>query len=81
MSLGIGLRVYLKVMGTTDQPHAENQMIAFNVYKGTRLIDTVFYSKGVKVDRVEVKRSLVNHDGYDADIRVTKARQKKNKAK
>ena len=56
-------------------------MIAFNVYKGTRLIDTVFYSKGVKVDRVEVKRSLVNHDGYDADIRVTKARQKKNKAK
>lgn len=51
-------------------------MQAFNVYKGSKLIDTVFYGKGVKVDKDEVRRSLINHDGYDADIRVTKRKTK-----
>jgi hypothetical protein len=47
-------------------------MAAFNVYKGRKLIDTVFSSDSDTV--ADVKLSLVNHDGYDADIRVTKPR-------
>lgn len=50
-------------------------MTAFNVYKGRKLIDTVFYSGNTETAD-DVKRSLINHDGYDADIRVTKARGK-----
>lgn len=49
-------------------------MQAFNVYLGHKLIDTVFYGKNVKVDKEEVRRSLINHDGYDPAIRVTKKR-------
>ena len=50
----------------------------FNVYnkQGGKCIDTVFYSDGVSVDADEVKRSLVNHDGYDSGIHVCKARRK-----
>ncbi len=47
---------------------------AFDVYLNGKCIDTVFYSAGVKVDRDEVKRSLVNHDGYDPSIIVRKRR-------
>lgn len=47
-------------------------MTAFNVYKGRKKIDTVFYSGNFTTD--DVRRSLVGHDGYDDDIRVTKAR-------
>lgn len=47
---------------------------AFNVYRGRKLIDTVFYSC-TNVDAEEVRRSLINHDGYPADIRVTRARR------
>ena len=45
--------------------------VAYNVYLRGKLIDTVFQSGMSTVD--EVKRSLINHDGYDAAIRVTKA--------
>lgn len=52
-------------------------MAAFNVYKGRKLIDTVFYSDAnYKFTADDVKKSLIGHDGYDADIRVTKARGK-----
>jgi len=47
-------------------------MNAFNVYKGKKLIDTVFYNDGITKD--EVKNSLVNHDGMDSDITVCKRR-------
>lgn len=50
-------------------------MTAFNVYKGRKLIDTVFYSGNTETAD-DVKKSLINHDGYAADIRVTKARGK-----
>lgn len=50
-------------------------MTAFNVYKGRKLIDTVFYS-GDNTTADDVRRSLIGHDGYDADIHVTKARGK-----
>jgi hypothetical protein len=50
---------------------------AFNVYNSKgRLIDTVF---STDTDALEVKRSLVNHDGYDSDIRVVKVRKAKAK--
>ena len=47
-------------------------MKAFNVYLGKKLIDTVFYSGSIKIDKKEVYDSLVNHDGYDQNIKVTK---------
>lgn len=45
--------------------------VAYNVYLRGKLIDTVFQSGMSTVD--EVKRSLIDHDGYDPAIRVTKA--------
>jgi len=45
--------------------------VAYNVYLRGKLIDTVFQSGVSTVD--EVKRRLINHDGYDPAIRVTKA--------
>lgn len=36
------------------------------------VIDTVWFNKGI--DAAMVKASLVNHDGYDPDIEVEKAR-------
>ena len=51
----------------------------FNVYLNGKLIDTVFYSASAKVDADEVKRSLINHDGYDGGIKVVRLRVKKEK--
>ena len=50
-----------------------NPATAYNVYLGTKLIDTVFQSG--KSDADEVRRSLIDHDGYDHRIRVVKARR------
>ena len=50
-------------------------MRAFDVYLRGKLIDTVFYSTGAVVDADEVKRSLVNHDGYDPAITVRERRR------
>jgi hypothetical protein len=59
-------------------------MKAFNVRLNGKLIDTVFYtpSKGETAkEAVEnTRRSLINHDGYDAGIVVTLAREWKEKA-
>lgn len=49
-------------------------MTAFNVYKGRKLIDTVSYTGNESAD--DVRKSLISHDGYADDIRVTKARGK-----
>jgi len=50
-------------------------MFAFNVWLSGKMIDTVFYSPNKSEtisEQVEnVRRSLVNHDGYSPDIRVT----------
>ena len=51
----------------------ENPATAYNVYLGTKHIDTVFQSGTSSAD--EVRRALINHDGYDRRIRVTKARR------
>ncbi len=49
--------------------------LPFDVILGRKAIDTVFYSMskadGTKADMEEsVKRSLVDHDGYDQSIKV-----------
>lgn len=40
-------------------------MKAYNVYLNNVLVDTVFF---VNMDSNEVKRSLIEHDGYDSRI-------------
>ena len=51
---------------------------AYNVYIGRKLIDTVFQSGSSTA--AEVKRSLVNHDGYDPRIKVTKQKARSTMA-
>ncbi len=43
---------------------------AWDVYEGMRWIDRVFYVAGMTAE--EVKRSLVDHDGYNPRIMVRK---------
>ena len=43
-------------------------MKTYNVYHEGKRIDTVFWVD--KSTREEVRLSLINHDGYPADIRV-----------
>lgn len=48
---------------------------AFNVWLGNKQIDTVFYQVSarntIKDAILDVRRSLINHDGYDSEIKVT----------
>lgn len=56
---------------------------AFNVFQNRRdpifhtmvehKIDTVFYTEHVKMTVAEVRKQLIEHDGYPADIVVKKA--------
>lgn len=45
-------------------------MLTFRVSLNRRPVDKVFYSDGAKVDAEEVRKSLVDHDGYDPGITV-----------
>ena len=45
-------------------------MNAWNVYVGMKCIDTVFFMKNCDADYV--RRSLIDHDGYDSRIRVVR---------
>ena len=47
---------------------------AFDIYLGKTLIDTVYYGRSVNVDVEEMKKSLINHDGYDSRITVREVR-------
>lgn len=47
-------------------------MDAFDVYRNGKWIDTVF-ATGYTAD--EMRRSLIDHDGYPADITVVKRRR------
>jgi hypothetical protein len=62
------------VLGNRKPRSRGNGQIAFDVYLGRKVIDTVFYSASAKVTNDEVKRSLVGHDGYDPSIRVVRRR-------
>ena len=44
--------------------------MSWNVYLDRKLIDTVFYTKNCDADYV--RRSLIDHDGYDSGITVKK---------
>jgi hypothetical protein len=46
--------------------------MAWNVYLNGKLIDTVWYTK--ECDQEYVRTSLINHDGYDPQIIVRKAK-------
>ena len=45
-------------------------MQAFRIYLHGKHIDTVFYVSSMTAD--DVRRSLINHDGYDSRIAVRK---------
>jgi hypothetical protein len=51
-----------------------SRFVWFNVYLNGRLIDEICYIRSANVDRAEVKKSLVEHDGYDPNIVVRKSR-------
>jgi hypothetical protein len=44
----------------------------FKVYQHGKQIDGVFYNAGYTAQ--EVKKSLIEHDGYDPDITVIKSK-------
>jgi hypothetical protein len=48
---------------------------AYDVFLRGKHVDTVFYSASLNEPADEVKRSLINHDGYDSAIVVIKRRQ------
>ena len=45
-------------------------MQAWNVYVGTKLFDTVYFQDGIAASYVT--NSLIDHDGYPANINVVK---------
>jgi hypothetical protein len=49
---------------------AKTKMTAWNVYRGTKLVDTIYYDS--KMAQEEVKTSIMDHDGYPPDIRIEK---------
>ena len=63
-------------MNATDILPGYLEAVAWNVYIGRRLIDTVFYDADCDADYV--RRGLVDHDGYDAGIRVCRRRSKRH---
>lgn len=71
------------ISGQPQPTHPVNESYAFDVYKDGKIIDTVFYS-GKNTTVEDIKKSLVDHDGYDSDIVVKKVRKspsKKNQQK
>ena len=48
-------------------------MVAWNVYLGGKLIDTVFYDDDCDADYV--RRGLVDHDGYNPAITIRRDRK------
>ena len=48
-------------------------MNAWNVYLHGKLIDTVFFTRDCDVEYI--RKSLINHDGYNDAIVVLKARK------
>lgn len=54
----------------TDSSVTEGTKFAYDVFKDGKKIDTVFQTSDEDV--ADVKKSLVDHDGYDGDIVVKK---------
>ena len=49
--------------------------IAWNVSLNRKRIDTVFYN--ADISKEDVKKSLIDHDGYDSGIKLNKSRRLK----
>jgi hypothetical protein len=49
-------------------------MIAWNVYLGTKLLTTIYYTDDC--DAEYVRSTLINHDGYDSRITVRRVWKK-----
>ncbi len=47
----------------------------YKVYLNRKLIDAVFYADSDTITKEEIKRSLVNHDNYDANIKIVKCHE------
>jgi len=47
----------------------------YDIYLNGKIIDTISYM--IRITNAEVKKSLVNHDGYDSNIVVRQRRNKK----
>ena len=60
-----------------DDENLDEATNAWKVHHNGKHIDTVFSTEN---DPVEMKKSLVNHDGYHHDIKVTKQRKSGKKA-
>jgi hypothetical protein len=58
--------------GITGPWKGKKIMQAFKVFENGKHIDTVFYVESMTAE--EVKRSLINHDGYSESIKVVKER-------
>lgn len=55
-------------MVSTEYTVSKGRMTAWAVFRKGVQIDTVFYSPSLKAD--QVKRDLIEHDGFSADIEV-----------
>ena len=49
----------------------KHKMKSFNVYLNKKLIDTVF---DLSTNSEDVKKSLINHDGYNPNIEVKRVK-------
>jgi hypothetical protein len=63
---------HLMTLRQSSVARRRNPAHKFNVYLRGKLIDSVF---STETSTAEMKRSLVNHDGYDPGIRVTRSQQ------
>lgn len=62
-----------KAQAAKDAINMDEETHTYKVHLNGKHIDTLFY--GHHVDPEEVKKSLVNHDGYDSGINVVKKRK------
>jgi hypothetical protein len=51
---------------------SSREVSAYNVYLNGKRIDRVHWY--IKTNKEDVKKSLVEHDGYDSEIKVVKSR-------
>lgn len=61
-------------MYTNSDDKRTSKSGAWDVFLAGKEIDTVFYNRGSKITADEVRRSLINHDGYDPRITIDPAK-------
>lgn len=58
---------------STNMMNGEQTMKGWDVFMGSKLIDTVYFT--ASCDEDYVRRSLIDHDGYDRRIRIRPTRR------